>query len=299
MFHFCSIEGNHAREGPLSLIALTDSAGTVQESIQNVRTLLSEHLQQHSTMIKLKESIGYRISPQNLLQSVSTGGLPLIQLPLVDSLESNNGGVDSNVTDASAGLKEIVVPYFDYAMYKDGSSLLSKIADASLERPVVGVYRWKHSMTLLRPLPTAGEDTRLPPPSLIFDCQNLTDILAKGQTGLKVAKIGYSGNRIGQLMLLHDDIQGIDVRLCSENKVSSAFFEAQEALLAASVEELQSANTLLGDGQEGNDDKRIGHGDCWVEVRANLKQPSGFFQRGRGTGGSKHRVAKIPDLPYE
>ena len=152
-------------------------------------------------------------------------------------------------------------------------------------------------MTDLRPLPTAGEDTRLPPPSLIFDCHNLADILLKEQKGLKVAKIGYSGNRIGQLMLLHDDIQGLDVRLCSEKKVSSAFYEAQESLLAASVEELQSSNALIGDGQEGKDDKRTGRGDCWVEVRANLKQPSGFFQR--GTARSKHRVAKIPDLPYE
>ena len=292
------MEGNHSREGPLSMIALTDSIGTVQGSVQNARNLLSEQLQRYSTVIKLKESFGNLISPHNMLKSVSTGGLPLIQLPSMDSFECEDGASGEVACgNNAAGLKEIVVPYFDFAMYTDGSSLLSKIADASLDRPVVGVYQWNNSTTLLRPLPTAGEDTRLPPPSLIFDCHNLTDILLKEQKGLKVAKIGYSGNRIGQLMLLHDDIQGLDVRLCSEKKVSSAFYEAQESLLAASVEELQSSNALIGDGQEGKDDKRTGRGDCWVEVRANLKQPSGFFQR--GTARSKHRVAKIPDLPYE
>jgi hypothetical protein len=297
VFHFCSMEGNNTRQGPLSLIGLTDSAGTVRESVQNVRTLLSQVLQNRTTAIILNESVGNLISPMALLKSVSIGGLPMLHLPSVEDTENENfvGGD----TDHPAGLKEIVVPYFDYAKFRDGSSLLSRISEASLERPAVGVYRWTNSTTHVRPLPTCGEDTRLPPPSFIFGCQDLAVILEKEQKGLKVAKIGYSGNRKGQLMLFHEDIMGIDIRLCSESQVSSAFCEAQESLMAASLEELQSPNALLGDGLEGKHDERLGQGDCWVEVRANLKRPSGFFHRSGGLAPSKHRVAKIPDIPYE
>jgi hypothetical protein len=279
------------------MIALTDSSGTVPESVQYVRNILAEQLQYRSTTIKLNETLGNLTSPKSLLKSVSTGGLPFLTLSSVDSTERENSVV--GIGDQQDGLKEIVVPYFDYATFTDGSSLLSRISQASLERSTVGVYKWKNSSTRIRPLPTAGEDTRLPPPSLIFGCQNVNVILQKELTGLKIAKIGYSGNRIGQLMLLHEDIKGIDIRLCSESKASSAFFEAEASLLAASLDELQSANALLGDGQEGKDDERIGKADCWVEVRANLKRPSGFFRQERSRGPSKHRVAKIPDIPYE
>jgi len=301
VFHFCSIEGNSSKQGPLALLALTDSAGSVQESIQEIRNLLSEQLESRSIIIKVKESMGTRISPKSLLKSVSTGGLPLLQLPsIVDSPDMEGDGGKSDPLGHTRGLKEIVIPYFDYALFRDGSSLLSRLSESSLERPAVGVYRWKSSTTHIRPLPSAGEDKRLPPLSLIFGCTNLNDILEQQQpAGVTVAKIGYSGNKSGQLILLHEDLQGIDLRLCSERKVSSAFCEAQESLLAASLDDLTSTNTLLGDGQVGKDDKRIGQADCWVEVRANLKKPSGFFHRGRGISPSKHRVAKAPDIPYE
>lgn len=295
IIHFCAIDNVKNKSGPLAMIGLTDSSDeTPQESIQRFRDLLANHVKDFSTSIKFKESLGKAISPSSLLKSVSTGGLPLTQLPsAATNLESTkNDGV-------SGGLKEIVIPYFDYATFSDGSSFLSKLSDASLARPTVGVYRWTNSVTHIRPLPTAAEDHRLSPPSLIFQCSNVDDILRKTNLGLQVAKIGYSGFKTGQLMMLHPDLDGIDVRFCSQENVSSAFSEAQESLLAASLEELQSSNTLLAAGEEAKDDHRLGKADCWIEVRANLKQPSGYFNRTGGKLPSKPRIANIPDLPYE
>ena len=114
-----------------------------------------------------------------------------------------------------------------------------------------------------------------------------------------MAKIGFSGNRIGQVMMIHPDLEGIDVRYCSQDAVSSAFSEAQESLLAASLEELQSSNALLTGQEPAKDDERVGKADCWVEVRANMKRPSGYWHRKAGTTPSKQKIAKIPDLPFE
>lgn len=293
--HFCSVDDND-KSGPLSLIGLTDAKGTAQESIQSFRDLLASHVQNRSTAITLKGSLlGNGISPTSLLKSISSGGLPLVELPSEDADTYSNSTPEDDVNNSQ--LKEIVVPYFDNATFNDGSTFLSRISEASLARPTVGVYKWANSAAHIRPLPTAAEDQRLPPPSLIFQSSNLDDVLKKTELGLKVAKIGFTGNKIGQLMMLHPDLEGLDVRYCSQDTVSSAFSEAQESLLAASLEELQSTNALLAGGEQGKDDERVGQADCWVEVRANLKRPAGYFQR-KG-GQSKPRIAKIPDIPYE
>ncbi len=294
ILHFCSIEDGD-KSGPLGLIGLTDSCkSTPQGSIEKFRDLLAIYIKDHSTSIKVNGSLGRAVSPMSLLKSVSTGGLPLTEFPV-----ACHGSVSGQDHHATSGLKEIVVPYFDYATFSDGSSFLSRISDAGLARPKVGVYKWTNSITHIRPLPTAGEDHRLSPPSLIFQCENLDDTFSKTNLGLKVAKIGYSGYKTGQLMMLHPDLEGIDIRFCSEETISSAFSEAQESLLAASLEELQSSNTLLSGGEEAKEDHRVGKADCWVEVRANLKRPSGYFQRTGGTSPTKPRIANIPDLPYE
>jgi len=295
VIHFCSIHDGSDKMGSLSLIGLTDdsNSGSPQDSIQEFRNMLATHVQNRSTSIKLKGSLGKPVNPMSLLQSVSTGGLPLLQLPPADMSTSTQAHV------GTTGLKEIVVPFFDYASFSDGGTLLSRISEASLERPVVGVYRWTNSSTHIRPLPTAAEDQTLPPPSLILHCEDLGGILDKAAPGLKVAKIGYSGYKIGQLMMLHDDIDGLDVRFCSQEAFTSAFSEAQESLLAASLEELQSSNALLAGGEQGQDDERVGKADCWVEVRANLKRPSGYFHRKGASAPSKRRIANIPDLPFE
>jgi hypothetical protein len=202
-------------------------------------------------------------------------------------------------------LKEIVVPFFDYAEYKDGSTILSKLAShAGTNRPAVGVYQWPTGPTCIRPLPTAAEDKRLPSPSFIFHSNSPEDEVAlttMDETGIRRAPIGFSGGMAdGQIMVLHEHLLGLDVRYCHQTKVKSAFSEAQESLLAGSLEELQSTNTLLAVGEQAKDDHRILNSDCWVEVRANLKQPSGYWSnRASAKRTGSVRVASVPDLPYE
>ncbi|KAL3936702.1 MAG: hypothetical protein SGARI_002444, partial [Bacillariaceae sp.] len=217
-------------------------------------------------------------------------GLPLLSLKQNDE---SNQQAEADTTSQSPFLKEIVVPFFDYAEYKDGSTVLSRLSQANTKRPVVGVYQWPGSSVCIRPLPTAAEDKRLPPPSLIFHAASIPDDLDKC---FQMARIGRSGMSDGQTMLLHESLSGIDIRLCPRTTTSCAFSEAQESLLAGSLPELQNSNILLASGEQVVDDDRIGKGDCWVEVRANLKQPAGFLRRSK-TKAAPLKQANIPDIP--
>lgn len=91
-------------------------------------------------------------------------------------------------------------------------------------------------------------------------------------------------------MIRHNDMRGIDVRFCSSYKPSSMFCEAQESLLASSLDELQSTNVLKSTGKV---DPRTLQTDCWVEFRANISRPMGYLKK------TQPKIAKAPDLPYE
>lgn len=79
---------------------------------------------------------------------------------------------------------------------------------------------------------------------------------------------------------------------CDDGTLSSSFDEAQVALSAESLDDLQSTHVV----SEGS-----------KEVRNNVKHPTGFLKkispltwRGvTGKGGGGVRAAKSPDLPYE
>ena len=258
---------------------------------------------------------------------------------------------------------------------------------------------------ILRPLPIAATDLTSSPPTFVFQCEDLEVVeenilykytndnhnhedLAHAQLGAN--KVGRNSTAPGQIMLFHSDLhgqepgaadeagRGIDLRYCQETTVSQSFAEAQESLMAGSLDDLQNVNVLmegkekiqrLGQQSQSHDsaerdvkveswtasgsgsgvrrqeaaaststsahtnanvatsqgglendasapsrvDSMNGLGDCWVEFRANMKQPLGFLQgknRARrtgglgmmkrvGGGGSVKRVAKAPDIPYE
>jgi hypothetical protein len=194
---------------------------------------------------------------------------------------------------------------------------------------------------VIRPLPAAQADFALSVPSLVFQCpgtgssdhdknnnsndndnnnhehhplDNVSSMIK--ELGGVTSKVGYGGCAgTGQLMVHHPALRGLDVRLCAAPELSSAFDEAQQSLLAASLEDLQNSNVVSegggGDGDGGgisSSPNRATSGlektgkDCWVEFRANMKQPSGFSftrQLGGRTTRSRPRVAKAPDIPYE
>jgi hypothetical protein len=110
-------------------------------------------------------------------------------------------------------------------------------------------------------------------------------------------------------MVGHYDFQGIDLRYCQSKELSSMFPEAQESLMAGSLDDLQNVNVMVkGGNAQISDNKAIsshtrvdsmnGLGDCWVEFRANLKRPMGYFE-GKSRRKPAQRTVKAPDLPYE
>lgn len=290
IIHFCSDNsGNSSRKQAFGILGITNTStsNSKVEAIQGFRDLLASKMQQRSSFMKVKSNFA-SLSQDELLRDVSKGGLPLLSVP-------SRGSEVADVAPVEAGLKEVAVPFFDFAEYTNGTSFLSQFSKA--RRLQVGLYQWGDSGTRIRPLPAASEDRRLPPPSLIFHCNDFTQIAAD-TTGARIAKIGYGGNRVGQLMLEHDDLLGLDIRFCSSISASSAFSEAQDSLLAGSLDELQSTNTLLAGGEKVKDDDRIGEADCWVEVRANLKSPSGFLKRAvRSEPSNQRRLASPVNTP--
>jgi hypothetical protein len=297
VIHFCSIDsGNENKDsyiGKFSLLGITASSlgSTSSQDVASFRSLLASHIGNQATNIKLRHTMR-SLRPSHLLGSSSTGELPLLALP---AKETNAPRSESSVP--LTGLKEIAVPAYDFAMYPDGSNLLTRLSSSGLPRPKTGLYEWTN--TRIRPLPTGSEDQRLPPPSLIFHCNSLEGVSVEDH-GAVTSKIGFGGLGNGQLIVLHKDLPGLDLRFCSTTEASSSFAEAQESLLAASLADLQSANILSTGGEKGKADKRVGLGDCWVEFRANLKEPVGFWRRyAVSKSKSTKRIAKAPDLPYE
>ena len=327
---------------PLQLVAITNSdrnstgGRSVGDAISGARDIIAEEIlknrQSSTTTSRLFSSLKNTIanyrnpsgSSTTAWEILSGDNLPILSLPTKSTTPATsvvNSG-SSTSSQKAPYLKEIVIPSFDFASYEDGSTIFTSLSfSEAMKRVVTGVYQWPDSLTSIRPLPTSAEDRRLPSPSFIFFHDDVDRTVANvtssrryaGGDGddsgyvMTAARIGYGGLGDGQVMLQHPDLLGLDVRLCPKPNVSPAFSEAQESLLAASMDELQNANTLnAGRSDEAKDDERVGKGDCWVEVRANLKQPGGFFRSG-GTGGvtvtrsssRKQRIAKIPDIPYE
>jgi len=328
VIHFCSssdlgaLKENNDRNPqttPFALLAITEYDKSsrseeykgdveVKAAIRHFRSLLASRINDgatlNSTLLNLKCLINGNLTTNDLLKDISRDGLPLLSIP--DSFSNGDNCIPGRKSEgrmdptSSPFLKEIVVPHFDHASYIDGSTLISKLSLATTNRPAVGVFEWPNSTTCIRPLPTAAEDQRLPSPSLIFHCESPEDAITIREYGFREARIGYGGlgPGHGQVMLLHEDLIGLDIRYCPRTSISSTFSEAQESLLAGSLDELQSTNILVSGSEKTKSDERIGNGDCWVEVRANLKRPSSYWYRSKKSP-SKQKIARIPDLPYE
>lgn len=302
---------NQANGHHVSLISIIDSKDSGNHydasAVQQSRQFLASHIGEGDRIrftkpfrLILDHTLGRQISASDI--TGLRGGLPLLQLPT-----SNEKTYPIQSTPKlQAGLKEIAIPFYDDCVYPNGQSLLSALGSSSLNRPTVGLYQWPGNGVVLRPLPSAQEDRTLPAPSLVFYTENLTETAEKMTAlGALIGKIGYNGlGNSGQLMTSHPALLGLDIRMTDRAEYTSAFPEAQEALLASSLDELQNVNVFLQGGKDdittrSKVDGRDNQGDCWVEFRANLKQPSGFVKRATGKSKAKLKVAKAPDLPFE
>ena len=302
IIHFLSIHGSSENRDSESLSVLS-IAGICESSpeadVISSRALLADQISGQVTRVTLKHSLGRLLSVQDVLGI--GGGLPLLHQ--MDAIQSSSRSKSETALSDGIGFREVAVPHFDDAVYSDGRSLLSTLSDSTLKRAAVGLYLVQDCLAV-RPLPAATADRMLPAPSLVFSCPDLDNppILK----GARLGKIGFSGNsrqrRQGQLMVAHPDLPGLDLRLSDSTDYSSSFAEAQDALLAGSLQELQNENVLLegGDGRHERTkaDVRDGEGDCWAEFRANVKRPSGFVKR-NSQAVKVTKVAKVPDIPYQ
>lgn len=292
--------------GRLSLLAITDSSNDAQNdacAVAEARRLLASNFCKdknhyvHSLRLVMNHAAGRPSSASSVTRL--DGGLPLLNLPK----STNEESLQSQRSLPDGLLKEIAIPVYDDAVYSDGQSLLSVLGSSSLKRPALGLYQWPgDDGVVIRPLPSAMEDRSLPPPSLVFYCNDLEEATAKvSSLGGISAKIGHNGlKKSGQLMISHQSLLGLDIRLTDTMQYASSFPEAQEALLASSLEELQNVNVCRGGGGKNNSvaENKTDQGDCWGEFRANMKHPSGYLKRATKSGRTR-RIAKVPDLPYE
>ncbi|KAL7459614.1 hypothetical protein ACHAWC_011449 [Mediolabrus comicus] len=253
------------------------------------------------------QKLGRDIQPSWLLRNTPTVNLnkssTSLDMPSVAELEGTGGGGGGG----GGVLKEVALPFFpEYStVQKDLSS--SRL----FSRPLPGLYQYNNNINtnsastglIVRPIPAATEDLRLPPPSLIFHCSSLDNVkeLVERDLGGKTAKIGWRGaTHRGNLIASHPSISGLDVRISEDWVLSSSFDEAEQSVLAGSLDELQSSHVMSEGKHNGSEntitaDSKVNNSDCWVEVRSNMKRPGGFLKR----FGSHPRVAKPPQLPYE
>lgn len=277
---------------PHFLLAIQSS-----DDLQQARERLWEALEESAspTILRISSLLSRSVSAKTLLGRQNQF-LPVLDLDLnLNDAASSSSPASPPIADERFGLKELAIPFVDTATYSDGESLLTKLSQSNLSRPVTGLYQIDGLS--LRPLPSAEKDHSLPPPSLVFHstADNAVHETIQPHDGSLIAKIGHTGRMgEGQFMLRHNaDLLGLDIRFCPSVKYSSAFAEAQESLLAGSLQELQSNHVL--DGADGKVDPRINKMDCWVEFRANMAKPTGFFP----SKNKKPLIAKAPDIPYE
>jgi|UniRef100_A0A8J9TEC1 hypothetical protein len=277
--HLLSIQSSKTdTDGYHELLALEHHA----DSIQDTRDRIAECFQEAGLYINMRYALGRPIRSEHLL---GKSGLPIVDWSSPSSVLKDS----SNMIPALGSLKEIVIPADKKATYPDGKSLLGKFAACDMRQSATGLYVLGPSLCL-RPLPTASEDRHMSAPSLIFHVDHIESYSESKAYGS--AKIGYNGYGKGQVMVRHPDVIGLDIRFCENKKRSSMFAEAQESLLAGSLEQLQSKHVL--DGAKGELDPKMNQVDCWVEFRANIANPAGFLSNPR-----RLKVAKAPNIPFE
>ena len=336
ILHLLPLDGNagNNKEGSLSLLSVTQHPTEDDGNISGlVRQKLCQYLcekHSHAMLIKTK-IVGSKLFQRNVdIATIASSVFfdddvqMIVDLPINEAeCKTEHDSLTETSLFPHLQLKEVVIPFFPSL---NESSISKSFSRSSLKRPknpmtgfpMIGLYSWQsnknnvYKQVCFRPIPAAREDRSLPNPTLVFHSSSSLEeqeekLLKEGL--LSVSKIGFSGavsrgnhcSQRGQLSLSHRDLCGIDLRLCESSQLSTGFPEAQEALLASSLNELQSTNVLNeGGGRRHNkNDSMNGLGDCWVEFRANMKYPGGFLGKKSRAPVQTTRIAKSPDLPYE
>lgn len=302
----------HVQNSSLSLLSINECSITDDDALTKCRDQLSNSMEnnyifgRHTYLSSLEAR--FRGVTFSMMQKMGKGlqsswllpKTPAINLHRPSSRQSTSSDMTSSSTDDDTnitGLRELVLPFF-----QEYSTVQSDLSKSKLSRPLPGLYQYDGSGLIMRPLPAADEDLRLPPPSLIFQCSSLDDAqeVVEKDLGGKTSKIGWRGDKHrGSLIVSHPSITGLDVRISEDWILSSSFDEAEQAVLAGSLDDLQSSH-VMSEGKHTDEeditiDPKTNNADCWVEARSNVKRPSGFLKR----FSKDPRIAKPPQLPYE
>jgi len=273
----------------------------------------------HGVKLYTMWKLGVQITSKHIL-APQNNGLPILQFPNQNNRMNANDSAkqydEKDTVGFSSSVREIVIPHLNDAKYShNGSSLLTELA-SNMHRPLTGLYQWKtqhcdqsgihNNDVFFRPLPTSDQDLILSSPTIVFRYNNdLNEIMQKKEDfNIQCDKIGFNGGTNGQILIRHESLTGLDVRFCNAPNLLSTFAESHESLLAGSLQELQSAHVLTEGSSNHNDinnmaygdssskirsDKMNGLGDCWVEFRANIKQPTGFFKQMKQTANKMNQ----------
>ena len=312
ILHFLSFDDKNKHEKndntqSLHLIAIQGYQDPIEDMIDSSRQRLTDAILSTQSTLEARlrgvgisfmcNVVGRQINPSWIFANHNS---PLFDLN--PSHKSSQKGTLSIASENNRGkLRELALPFFPEPCI-DIQTTLSK---SSLTRPLPGLYqlnKGNNDGLILRPIPAAEEDLRLSPPSLVFQCESIADVQTKIETQLQgyTFKIGWRGHcQLGSLMVSHPSILGLDIRISETGTddwvPNSGFDEAQDSLLAGSLEELQSAR-VVSEGKSLVNDEKTNKGDCWIETRANISHPSGFF---RSPKKQAVTVAKPPSIPYE
>jgi hypothetical protein len=304
-----------ARGGAFSLLGIT--AAPHPTAITETRTTLAAAFPASQWSLRMRHWLQRPLTAPMVLNQQY--GLPVLELPSSSDTGTTNDSASAasvpqstSSSSSSPRWKEIAFTMDDEAQYTDGSTVLSKLSDSGLTRPVTGLYEWPTSNSsstkglYVRPIPTAQVDFKGQFQSVVltFQTPSVHDVLEQHRTSstnnnnwqLQWHKIGFTGHRNGQLRLqatctqnttLQNILPGLDVRFCDTDQPSSVFNEAGEALLASSVDELQSPNVLKSKADPGIVDDKMGSADCWIEVRTMARNPGLYNKR-------PHKIATAP-----
>ena len=101
-------------------------------------------------------------------------------------------------------------------------------------------------------------------------------------SGGDAQRIGRSGTDPGQLQVVMPWSRGLEIRLCQRLQPAALFHESHDSITDAPdvIPELQSSRVDPSDNTRDRlaPAKEDG-GDCWMETRAMIKRPWGFFAR--------------------
>jgi len=308
-------ESPTSAEPTLKLISITDyeseddpGEANYIKAILNARSSISDQLNKESYNVfsRLRHSFNRIIghSATAAFGDIGTQRNIFLKLPATTAIKSDVAGYNQSRTPServdrthnSIGLREVVLPYCEDGdtdcsslLHQLSSSCLSRPIDGTTKRSIAGLFQWHNDGSMdtkpiiIRPLPAAKADFAVSNPSFIFQCPSLMSASFEIQKhSASSAKVGFHGGRNGQLMVLHKDLMGLDIRFCENDRLSSSFDEAQQALLAGSLDGLQHPD-VLQEGATYSDSNKgkasLTDGDCWVEFRENLKKPKIFLSK--------------------